>query len=120
METYSYSIDEESYEGEFDTRDEAIKEAFATYPDADTVYTGLNQHYEPDYEYAAKAALESLEVEAYDQCGEHAEGWDIAYNKTIIECISQAIKEAVEELDKPLFYTVTEVIQDWREGCGPY
>lgn len=115
MSTYSYSVDEESYDGEFDTRDEAIAEAFATYPQHDTVFTGLNVHFEPDYTYAAQAALEQLICQAEDECGEHAESWNPYYNTAIMQRVTQTIKQAIEELDPPGFFSVSDVEQHWRE-----
>lgn len=120
MNTYSYSLDEEVYEGEYSSHEQAASLAFIEHPHADTAYTALNVYYVPDYLDAAETALEALSDDAWVQCDEHAEDWAPACNDAIVERVANAIKEAIEQLDAPLFYTVTDVQQHWREGCEPY
>jgi phage FluMu protein Com len=113
---YSYSWDEERYHGNFNSREEALAEAFATYETAQSVFTGRNVPFQPDWEGAAESALEQLECQAGDECGECSEDWNPERNKQIVARVAAAIQAAVTELDAPCFYTVEDVQRHDREA----
>ena len=64
--TYSYSIDEENFQGDYETAEQAAVDGFDIFPDVDTVWVGLNiRHTAPDY-VDTQDILERIAENAYE------------------------------------------------------
>jgi hypothetical protein len=64
--TYSYSINEENFRGDFETAEQAAAEAFKNNPDYDTVWVGVNIHHKAhDFIYPDEL-LEIIAEKAYE------------------------------------------------------
>lgn len=111
-DVYCYSLDEETFKGSFPTRAEAYHFAFIANADVDTVYTGVQKPYEPNYDYAAELVLKQLQDESY---GEVEPDWDLSAYTLLEEAISQAIKQLVEKHVPPAF-TVIDTQEHTREA----
>lgn len=122
-ETYSYSWDEEYYIGQHKTREEALAAGRAEHPGT-TIWTGKVVPFVPDYDAAADAVFETLSEQAFDQCGEVAENWQIEGNahgkdlKTELAMrMAESIKQLIEKHQPPAgFWTVTEI--EYHEPRG--
>jgi hypothetical protein len=87
--------------GEFETVEECIKDAKENYhmEPGRKIAVGITEFYEISVD--ADRVLEDMEADAYDECGESAEGWNLQYPG----------QEAVQELSKKL----TEITKEWLE-----
>ncbi|RAS90292.1 hypothetical protein A6E21_25885 [Bacillus cereus] len=102
--------DEEAWTSdEFDTKEEAIAEARAEIdllekldgiPHGDFFRIGQKQPYNPMINVDF---ISQLEEQAYDECGEVAEGW--------LEGLKEKQKQALDD-------QIQEVIAKWLEGIG--
>ena len=101
--TYGWSDNDEEYHDSCASREEAAQTAledgfgWAEPGETVTVFTCENRPLEFDFENAASAALEHLEQEAYDECGDHAEGWSVCRNPELLKEVAAAIKAAIEK-----------------------
>lgn len=77
MSYWCASRDEECFEGEYATREEAIEEYQHEYDlePGTTFWTGHAVPFQPRKSHFAWAAIERLQEDAYDLCGEHAESY---------------------------------------------
>lgn len=71
---YSYSFTEDNYTGEFDSREDAIKEAKQERPNARYVWTGRNVPVDPLRYVTADMLIEHI-INYDDFCIEQAEDW---------------------------------------------
>jgi methylmalonyl-CoA mutase N-terminal domain/subunit len=85
--------------GEFETIEECVKDAKENYHMelGKKIAVGITEFYEISVD--ADRVLEDMEADAYDECGESAEGWNL----------SEPGKEAVNELTDQL----TNCVKDW-------
>jgi len=75
MTTYSYSIDDEAFTGSFPTPEDAARDAFAEFPDAEIVTIGENVLYTAHEFIDARELLECAQSRAEEEVGEFAEDW---------------------------------------------
>jgi hypothetical protein len=80
---WCYSFNEENYEGDFDTKEQAIEEAIWYYKDdeKDQDFIWVGQTKDVSIGVNVDSLLEQLGEEAYDQVGEYAE--DFLTNVTL-------------------------------------
>lgn len=72
--TYCFSTDGEEFGGEFDTVEEALKEARQPYQGAGpVVYVGENEPFKPSID--GVGIIESMQEQAYGAIGEEAESY---------------------------------------------
>ena len=115
-DTYSYSYNEEHYHGQHKTREEALVAGRAEHPGT-TISTAKVVPFAPDYDAVANTVFETLSEQAFDQCGECAENWEIegnAYGKDLktelAMRMAESIKQLVDRHQPPVgFWTVTEI-----------
>lgn len=127
---YAYSDNEEFFQGEFDTIEEALDEALDCCLDAETIYIGeVNQRTISDYvsEYTTESLLECLADAALDECGDIAQEWlygpsvprrqagelEDVYAKRI-----QDYRSAKKARLHPLTETLKKVLEVWADAEG--
>lgn len=101
---YAYSYDNERYFGEYDSVEDALRDAYhdCWSERCPTVYIGeCYRDYEPHF--SAEYLLELLEQDAYDNCGECVEDW-----------LWGVPREAVNELD----VSINNIIKTWLSKHG--
>lgn len=107
--TWEYSENEEFWDNDvFDTIEDCILDAKENYgiEPGETIAIGETFYWEPHVD--AFNILERLEYDAWDECGEAAEGWETFDYKRD--------KEKVEELSEKL----TEIVRQWLKDNGTY
>jgi hypothetical protein len=109
---YSYSATEDNYTGEFDSREEALEEAKAEYPDARFFWTGRNVPVDPLRYVHADWLIEHI-INYEDFCIEQAEGWPDCTDEQKSE-LTAALKQVFSDwMDKhnlrPTFWLVEDV-----------
>ncbi len=128
--TYSWSHDEETYTGDFDTREDAMNEGFATdYGDAlpGTVWTGVNvpppvRSWAEDTRHA-EHLIESMRDDAADnEMPECCEDWLSDVPKPALKELSTRIADVfmdwlTQTMNEPRFYTVAKVVQHDKATC---
>lgn len=70
---YAYSTDQENYEGEFDSREEAALEAFASDEDAETAWIGIMVT--PPRRPNAEWLIEKVAEDTTEESGEWSDGY---------------------------------------------
>lgn len=107
--TWEYSENEEYWTKDvFDSVEDCILDAKENYgiEPGETIAIGETFYWEPHVD--AFNILERLEYDAWDECGEAAEGWETFDYKRD--------KEKVEELSEKL----TEIVRQWLKDNGTY
>lgn len=87
--SFSYSFNEEDFHGDFNTREEAAKEAFAEDPEINVCWTGENVTPIPENFINAQVLIENIQCQD-EFSGEWAENWP------------DETKEQLEELEKEI------------------
>lgn len=122
---YCYSEDDESpFEGDCDTKEDAILEAFDEYPEADYIYVGVaTKKTIKEYLncYHVEQLLEDLNESADEECGEAVDDWlykiSIPERDSLVSLIGAALETWAFENDKqPLFWHVSEIEQVKKEA----
>lgn len=118
---WCYSRDEERFEGDCASREDALAEATAEYgADLDpgevlTVWTGRSVPFEvPDHTIRSWHVMERLSEIASEDVGEVAEDWpsakhDPAADAELETALGEVIRAWVAKHDPPNFWKVTEV-----------
>jgi len=105
---YAYSVDEERFEGDFASREDALAEARADYDrePCRTIYTGVLAPAKPVRfgEYDVDMLIERKQEQAYEEVGECSDGWPTATT------------DQVDDLRKRL----DEVFQAWLTETGQH
>lgn len=114
---YAYSIDEEYYEGEYDTANAAAAEGFSCYEDADVVSVG--RIVRPDVKSFVYAD-NILEVIAEDICehhGDYLNGWcdDMVTPSEKHNELQTIIADWIEKNYPIEFFSVDDVVKFTRE-----
>ena len=75
---YCYSFDDERYQGEFDSEQDAINEARVNYPDKEYVYIGTCVKPELRWRSNEEQVIESIRDNLFDEVGEWAENFEVS------------------------------------------
>ncbi len=118
IKKYTWEFDEsEEYwqNGTFDTIEECIRDAKECMKDNytgkhDVIYVGETIAFEPWV--LGPDVIEHLEQQAFDECGEAAEGWDV-WNK-----LRQKGNEQKDAAWNELSQQLTDVVNRWLEKHG--
>jgi hypothetical protein len=119
---YSYSIDEEHYEGNFLSRDEAAATGFADNPDYDTLWTGQKVKIEAIDLVNADYLLEDVSERAWDEFGEYTENWlDDKWKEGHQNQIAELEKTIADWIDKhaPINFFTVDNIRQFQRGQEP-
>ena len=114
--TYCYSLDNETFTGEFDSREEALAAAMASVENqsGNKVFTGRNgrppeaSEFLPDPE----DITETMAVRACDAYGEHAEDWLSRLTKDQedrIQAHLNAIAQVIQDSEAPTFWNIEDI-----------
>ena len=96
---YSYSFDEELYDGTFSSVEEAVEAAFNEYPSRNVVWVGEN--YQPHAEGYIDADLVIEHITCQDEyCVDGADGWPDASKEQLQELTDALQKVVGDWLDK--------------------
>jgi hypothetical protein len=113
---WCYSFNEENFEGDFDTEEQAIAEAIWYYKDdeKDQDFIWIGQVEEVGISFNIDYVIEAIQENAYDKCGEYAENYlDNVTNehRQILEdrVQSEVLKWMKEFKYEPNFWTVKNV-----------
>lgn len=114
---WCYSFNEENYEGDFDTKEQAIAEAIWYYKedddiDQDIIWVGQTKAISLGVN--VDRIIEDLGEEAYDQSGEYAEDYltDVkkSHQRILEERLNNVLYSWMKEFKyEPNFYTVENV-----------
>ncbi len=118
--SFSYSFDEERFDGDYATREEALAEAVAEGSDRPCIWVGENvPPTQPEYRWHAEDWLEYVSCQD-DYSGEWAEGWDDSTKEQRAELEDQVRQVMADWLDKhklrPRHYTVTNIVEHDAAG----
>lgn len=110
---YSWSVNEENYQGEFATREEAVEEGIDDV-DCDegqqaTIWTGRNVPFEPSPDWLGSIVIEHISENGFEECGDAATDW---YDRITPEqkiALGKLIVEAVERICPVQFWHVEDV-----------
>jgi len=91
---YAYSFNEETYQGEFDSIDEALKEAHDEY-EYDKVYVGKLVDIDPSKYIFVDELLETIDEGIYDDIGDFDEPFFVIDNDTFEKDIRAVIRKHV-------------------------
>jgi hypothetical protein len=110
---YSYSIDEEHYQGQYDSVGSAKEAGFNENYDYDSVWVGENRSLVAHDFVSTHHVLDFIIGNASDECGECAEGWlEKIYNdKDKCAELKALIGDWIEANDPVKFWTVDNVVR---------
>jgi len=91
---YAYSFDEETYQGAFDSVDEALKEVYNEY-EYDKVYVGKLVDIDPSKYIFTDKLLEIIDEGIYDDIGDVNEPFFVIDNNTFEKDIEAVIRKHV-------------------------
>ena len=113
---WCYSFNEENYEGDFDTKEQAIAEAMYYYKDdeKDQDFIWVGQTKSLSLGVNVDSVLENLSEEAYDLAGEYAEDYlsnvKLNHQKVLEERLNFVLESWMKEFKyEPNFFTVVNV-----------
>jgi hypothetical protein len=114
---YAYSMNEETYHGEFKTREEAALEPFAADPILDAVWVGEIKKHTAHTFVSGDSIIEDLMNRAADECGEWSEDWlvDLIRNKEKVAELEKIIGDWIQANEPPTFWTVEHEFLMHRE-----
>ena len=111
-EVYCYSWDGESYQGEFDSEEEAIESAQYDYPDREYVYIGTCTEPTLSWNSNEEQIIESIiENLSDDVGGDYAENFEVSTEDELelARMIDETVKEWIEKCKiKPSCYSVLD------------
>lgn len=116
--TWEFNKDAESWSyGDYDTEEECVKDAKENYnmKAGDKIAIGTICPYEVQADI--ENMLEQIECDAYEDCGEVAEGWGITSRERfgkemdeLQEKVTDLVKEYIKKIDEePSFYRVVDI-----------
>jgi hypothetical protein len=113
---WCYSFNEENYEGDFETKEQAIAEAIYYYKDdeRDQDFIWVGQTKNISLGVNVDRIIEDLGEEAYDEVGEYAEDYltdvTLSHQKVLEERLNEVLVTWMKEFKyEPNFWTVTNV-----------
>lgn len=113
---WCYSFNEENFEGDFETKEEAIAEAIWYYKDdeKDQDFIWIGQTKAISLGVNVDRIIEDLGEEAYDQAGEYAEDYltkvASSHQKVLEERLNEVLVAWMKEFKyEPNFWTVTNI-----------
>ena len=114
--TYSYSIEDELYNGEFDSPDTAAAEAFYDYPELEAVSVGENRKHTAHFYVSADRILEDVTERAYDECGGASEDWldGVMHNVDKKAELEKLVGDWLQAQEPPNFWRVANTRQITR------
>jgi hypothetical protein len=120
MTTYSYSIDEEHFTGEFETPEDAAITGFNKVPEINVIFVGIKKKYTVDDFIDIGFLLESIANEAYEECGGSALDWleKIQGSKAKREELKKLISDWLKINAPVKFFAVDDVMEYAREDYG--
>lgn len=113
MKTFSFSFDNERFQGEYATREEALAEGVASVPSGEPIWTGANE--EPvnaaSLVPSVDRFLENLCETASDEFGEVAEDWPHLSSSQKDELAVELARIAafLQRVSPPTFYRITDI-----------
>ncbi|MGH8032253.1 MAG: hypothetical protein ACREO8_07795 [Luteimonas sp.] len=109
---YCFSADEEFFHGDHASRGEAAAAGFDQYPDAETIYVGVQARYTAHRFVDGESILTQISECAGDNAGECAEDWlwgpDIRKSEKTAE-LEQLVGDWIQANEPPEFYMVEDV-----------
>jgi hypothetical protein len=108
---HSYSLDEEHFDGDFDSDVAAAEAAFSKNPAINSVFTGVNTPYAAQDFINGRLLMEIIGEEAYDECGEPAFDWLHNLQEDILKLaeFEKLIGDWLEQNAPVVFFTVDEI-----------
>ncbi|MET3508270.1 hypothetical protein [Halalkalibacter oceani] len=111
---WCYSFNEENFEGDFDTRDDAIGEGLYYYEEDNQSELYVGQAQEVSLGVNIDFIVEQLGEDAYEQCGEVAEDYLCNVKSEHREILEDKMNDVLQKwMDEfkynPTFYTVGNV-----------
>lgn len=105
---YSYSYDEETYHGQFDTPEAAALDVFIDNPGREEIWVGENKHVTAHDFIDADDVLNEAAMRADENCGECAEDWlsGIGRDKAKRAELEKLIGDWLQENEPPHFWTI--------------
>lgn len=115
-QTYSYSTDDETYHGEFDSPEAAAAEAFYNDPELESVSVGENRKHTAHRYVSADRILEDVTERAYDECGEASETWldGVMYSVDEKAELERLVGDWLQAQEPPNFWRVANTRQITR------
>jgi hypothetical protein len=113
---WCYSFNEENFEGEFDTKEQAVAEAIWYYKDdekdQDFIWVGQTKPISSGVN--VDSIIEQLGEEAYDQAGEYAEDYltnvTLNHQRVLEERLNEVLLAWMKEYNyEPNFWTVENI-----------
>ena len=108
MSRFGYGATDESFIGNYPTREEALQAWMAEYPEAESLFTAEGRDPDISYQQIAEVALESLSEQLGEECGEPAENWDPP-SQELTDAIATAIEDLVAQLQPISCWVATDV-----------
>lgn len=111
MPQYSYSTDEERYQGHFDSPEDAAAEALYADPDLESVFVGeIREPAVRDF-VSASQILDDVDQQAFDECGECCEDWldDLRHSAPLLAELEDLVGAWIEKHAPPWFWIVVNV-----------
>jgi hypothetical protein len=113
---WCYSFNEENFEGDFETKEQAIEEAIWYYKDyeKDQDFIWIGQTKNISLGVNIDSIIEDLSEEAYDEAGEYAEDYlsdvTLSHQKVLEERLNEVMVAWMKEFKyEPNFWAVTNV-----------
>jgi hypothetical protein len=105
---WAISQDEEHYQGDFFTKDQAVAEAEALWPGEDYF---VAQCADVDIQVSGEGVIDQARADACDEAGEHAESWLDSVTPQQVDELTSTLTDAFERWEgrhgfKRNFYTV--------------
>jgi hypothetical protein len=118
-EHYSFSIDGENYSGFYDSREEAILDAFASFEDREIIHTGRNVV--PDRRVCADSVIEQVALHTTEESGDWSDGYLCGVSKEATQELEEELQKVWDKWEKkhqlePTWYNVTDAQEHQREG----
>jgi hypothetical protein len=112
MITYSFSKDEERFEGTFDSAERAAAEAFEEDPDCDHVWVGRNVT--PPRRIDEEDVIENVAESTTEESGDWSEGYLFRLPKDVREDLRVRLQNAWDEWEKihnlaPTWWNVEDI-----------
>jgi hypothetical protein len=117
MQTFSYSTNEEIFQGDYASPEAAAEAGFIDNPDDDTLWVGVNKKFTAHDFISVSDILEGIAENAGDECGEVAEDWLVKIEKDSVkrEALRKLLGDWLEAADPVTFCSVDEVIKFERK-----
>jgi hypothetical protein len=117
MSTFSYSTNEETYQGDYASPEAAAEAGFQDNPDYDSLWIGINKKFTAHDFISVSDILDGIAENAGDECGEAAEDWLVKIEKDPVKRdeLCTLLGDWLEANDPVTFCSVDEVIKFERK-----